>query len=69
MTEKDDEILIDGPQLAKWLAVSSRTPERWRNQHTGPPFVRVGKSMVRYRKGDVRVWINSNTRPPTEPEG
>jgi excisionase family DNA binding protein len=59
MVDPDDD-LIDGRELALWLGVSERTPERWRTEKTGPPWIRVGGA-VRYRKSDVREWLRQQT--------
>lgn len=54
----DDDVLIDGRQLAEWLGLSPRTLEIWRWRGGGPAYVKIGKA-VRYRKGTVRQWMAS----------
>ncbi|HOJ60382.1 MAG TPA: helix-turn-helix domain-containing protein [bacterium] len=54
----DDNLLIDGRQLAEWLGLSPRTLEIWRWRGGGPAYVKIGKA-VRYRKGTVRQWMAS----------
>jgi excisionase family DNA binding protein len=52
MTDK----LLTQQQLADELEVSLRTLERWRQQGTGPAFIRVGRS-PRYRRADIDAWL------------
>lgn len=54
----DDDLLIDGRQLASWLGLSPRTIEVWRWKGGGPKYRKVGR-YVRYRKGVVREWMES----------
>lgn len=53
-----DEPLLNTNELAKWLGISERAIERWREGKVsgGPPYVRVGK-VVRYRRADVEKWL------------
>jgi excisionase family DNA binding protein len=48
--------LLTQQQLADELEVSLRTLERWRQQGTGPAFIRVGRS-PRYRRADIDAWL------------
>jgi excisionase family DNA binding protein len=57
MTDK----LLTQQQLADELQVSLRTLERWRQQGTGPAFIRVGRS-PRYRRADVDAWLERQRR-------
>jgi excisionase family DNA binding protein len=52
MTDK----LLTQRQLADELQVSLRTLERWRQEGTGPAFIRVGRS-PRYRRADIDAWL------------
>lgn len=40
--------LLTPGQVAEKLNVSAQTLWRWRQQNTGPEFVKLGKSTVRY---------------------
>ncbi|HQH72450.1 MAG TPA: helix-turn-helix domain-containing protein [bacterium] len=53
----DDDLLIDGRELAKWLGLSPRTIEVWRWKGGGPDFRKTGR-YVKYAKGDVRKWLD-----------
>ena len=52
----NDDLLIDNRELAKWLGLSPRTIDMWRWRGVGPEFTKPGR-YVRYRKGDVRQWL------------
>jgi excisionase family DNA binding protein len=57
MTDK----LLTQQQLADELEVSLRTLERWRQEGTGPTFIRVGRS-PRYRRADIDAWLERQRR-------
>jgi excisionase family DNA binding protein len=61
MTDK----LLTQRQLADELEVSLRTLERWRQQGTGPAFIRVGRS-PRYRRSDIDAWLERQRRTGDE---
>lgn len=50
-------------QLAKALQVTQRTTLRWRRDGGGPPFVRIGKHRILYRRASVEQWIDGRTYP------
>jgi excisionase family DNA binding protein len=53
--------LLTQQQLADELQVSVRTLERWRQEGTGPAFIRVGRS-PRYRRSDIDAWLEQQRR-------
>jgi excisionase family DNA binding protein len=61
----DDRGLLTQQQLADELQVSMRTLERWRQEGTGPAFVRVGRSL-RYRRSDIDAWLERQRRSQGE---
>ena len=51
-------------ELAEYLRLDSiRTPMRWRQHRTGPPWVKAG-GRVLYRKSDVDAWLEANRQAP-----
>jgi excisionase family DNA binding protein len=56
-----DAYLTEG-QVAEMLRISRRTLQAWRLRGGGPPYVRVGPRMVRYRAGDVLHWLETCAR-------
>jgi len=59
-TPTDDADLLEGwlnrSELAKELALSVDTLQRWETRRVGPPCVRVGRRVL-YRKEAVRDWL------------
>lgn len=56
-----DEELLTTDELA---AETKTPPSRWNKARLtgdGPPFLKIGH-LVRYRRGDVRAWLNSQPR-------
>jgi excisionase family DNA binding protein len=45
-------------EVAKILAVSPRTIEKWRVTGEGPRFYRLGR-VPRYSRDDIRSWVES----------
>jgi len=54
------ERLYDTDQLAAHIRESRRTIERWRQEGTGPDYVKAGKRVL-YRLSAVEDWIERNT--------
>lgn len=52
-----DEELLTSEQVARMLAMSPMTVRRLRMSGEGPPWIRVGKRAIRYRRGDVEAWL------------
>jgi predicted DNA-binding transcriptional regulator AlpA len=44
-------------ELAKVLGTTTRTLDRWAQTGEGPPRVRLPGGRIRYRWGDVLVWL------------
>jgi excisionase family DNA binding protein len=51
-------VMLDQREAAKLLRLSERTLERLRVAGGGPRYVKCGRS-VRYRQGDLEVWIDA----------
>lgn len=52
-----DELLTE-VQVGALLGVAATTLQQWRHRGKGPPFIKEGM-WVRYRRGDVDVWLSS----------
>jgi excisionase family DNA binding protein len=59
------EELLTQQQLAHELQVSLRTLERWRQEGTGPAFIRIGR-FPRYRRSDIDAWLERQRRTGDE---
>lgn len=69
MPNKNTEVaamqkLLESPQLAELLGVSTRTLDQWAYLKRGPAYVRVGRHR-RYRLEDVESWVAANTQGGT----
>ena len=60
--------LLNERQAAALMALSVRSLQRLR-QVGGPKFVRVGKSAIRYRVGDLETWIAARVVTSTSAQG
>jgi predicted DNA-binding transcriptional regulator AlpA len=43
-------------EAARFLGISSSGLRKWRNNRTGPKFVRLGR-LIRYIPADVEAWL------------
>jgi hypothetical protein len=55
--EGGDDDLITTLNLANWFCVSPQWVELGRTKNYGPPFIRLGPQVVRYRRGTVKEWL------------
>jgi DNA-binding transcriptional MerR regulator len=53
------ERVWDSNEVAKFLHISIKTLESWRQNGLGPPFVRYSRRCVRYRPEQIEKWILS----------
>lgn len=67
----DDDVLLDGEQVAEMLGCSHRTVQRLRTEpgRDGLPYVRVGPQLIRYRRADVVAFIERRLRRSTSDPG
>lgn len=49
--------LLDEKEAAAILNCGINTLRNWRNLKKGPPFVKIGERMVRYRRADLAAFI------------
>lgn len=56
----DPEALIPAKDVQAYIGLARQTLARRRVQGGGPPFVKVGASVL-YRAGDLRKWLAQNT--------
>lgn len=50
--------LLTEHEVAAFLCVSLATVRRWRQQESGPDYVKLGSS-VRYKQDELLSWLNS----------
>jgi predicted DNA-binding transcriptional regulator AlpA len=56
-------LLVTRQQLAKEFNTTEETLCRMDAEGIGPPFVRLGKRMIRYRRCDIDAWLAQQSRP------
>jgi excisionase family DNA binding protein len=49
------------PQAARYLGVGESTLRFWRANGVGPRYFRAGDRLIRYRRVDLDVWIESRS--------
>ncbi len=57
----DQNQLLTTPETAAWLGVAPISLRIWRSRGEGPPFARVSRRGIRYRRGDVTEWLRDRT--------
>ncbi|WP_447974624.1 helix-turn-helix transcriptional regulator [Nitrospira sp. Kam-Ns4a] len=57
------EMYLDEQQVAEMLRISRRTLQAWRLRGGGPPYVKIGSRMVRYRETEVLQWLTTSAQP------
>lgn len=63
------EILLTVEEAAARLKISKHTLNRWRVTGEGPPFIKYGPRLVRYREGALDEWARTRTRASTSEYG
>jgi hypothetical protein len=61
--------LIDSGAAAEFCGTTSKTMETWRMKGGGPPYVRVSRKCIRYRRADMREWADTQIRKSTSDPG
>jgi excisionase family DNA binding protein len=61
------EVLLTVEDAAARLKISKHTLNRWRMTGEGPPFIKYGPRLVRYREGALEAWADARTRGSTHP--
>ena len=56
--------LLSEKDIAEWFTVSEQWVTLSRMRGYGPPFLKVGPKMVRYRRDAVLAWLKSRTHTP-----
>ncbi len=65
---RDPEALLNQRQAASLIGVSERTLECWRCRGGGPPFVKISRRAVRYRRQDIDQWVGERVQHSTSEE-
>ena len=62
---QDDDTLIRRSDLPQYIPVAKQTLCRWAVEGQGPRFIKIGKRLVAYRSGDLREWLETQSRENT----
>jgi predicted DNA-binding transcriptional regulator AlpA len=60
---KDDQ-LMSTKQVSAYMGVAVSTLIMYRAMGEGPPYIKIMRRMVRYRKGDLDIWLAAQTKLP-----
>ena len=63
------DVLLTVEDAAARLKISKHTLNRWRVTGEGPPFVKYGPRLVRYREVVLDAWALQRTRGSTSEYG
>ena len=63
--EGTDDELLDTSRTAVWLGVSPEWLEIGRSKGWGPRFIRISPRRVRYRRGDVKQFLEERAHRST----
>ena len=62
---EDDDTLIRRADVPNYLPIAAQTLARIAVRGGGPRLTKVGKRIVAYRAGDLREWLQEQTRENT----
>jgi hypothetical protein len=62
VAEGDPDELLDTKAVARLFHVSKQWLEIGRCKGYGPPFIKLGPLMVRYRRGTLVKWLKSRAK-------
>lgn len=68
MTDHVGPTLLTTEQAGDVLGLTRRALEERRRRGSGPPYVRVGATTVRYRLSDLETWIEERVYTSTSEE-
>ena len=54
--------LVPAPEFAAALGVAEQTLASWRSESSGPPYVKIGKTVF-YRRELLKTWIRAQEHP------
>jgi predicted DNA-binding transcriptional regulator AlpA len=55
------EEVLTSHQTADELNVTTKTLSRWRQDSSGPKFIRISRNKVGYAYGEIQNWIQART--------
>lgn len=61
-----DSDLLTPDEASRFLRVPPITLSRWRKTQGGPPYVRLSRQTIRYRRRDLESFLHEITVTPAE---
>ena len=55
--------LLTPEEAGAMLGIKIQTLSNWRTRKVGPPYVRVGQRLIRYRENDLQAFVDASTTP------
>lgn len=49
---------MDEAAAAAFMGVSKKTLQTWRSRRMGPPYIRIARRCIRYRKADLQAYMD-----------
>jgi predicted DNA-binding transcriptional regulator AlpA len=65
MTTNRDGDLLKPAYVGEWLGMTEDSLAQLRYRGTGPRFVKLTARATRYRRSDVELWIEQQSRTQT----
>ena len=56
-----EEVYLDEKQFSQLTNIPIPTLRTWRSRESGPPYVRIGKRVVRYHWGTAKAYLKERT--------
>jgi predicted DNA-binding transcriptional regulator AlpA len=60
----EQQNVLTSRQTARYLGVSEAVLRLWRSRCEGPRYFRAGEKLIRYRRIDLDLWIESRLSDP-----
>ncbi|HAU29489.1 MAG TPA: hypothetical protein DCW68_05180 [Rhodospirillaceae bacterium] len=57
--------MLNEKEAASYLRHSIRALQKWRLNGGGPIFVKISRRSIRYRRRDLRAWVEARLRQDT----
>jgi Helix-turn-helix domain len=56
---------LNTAEAAKWLGLSARTLQDWRQEEIGPNYIEISPRCIRYAMEDLIKWRDERRRIPS----
>lgn len=60
LSDKDlSPYVMDEKDAAVFIGVSQKTLQTWRSRRMGPPYIRMARKCIRYRRIDLQDFVDA----------